>query len=252
MPRLTITVPDKVAQPYRFSLERQIVHFGRGDDNDIHIDSGSVSSEHAVMERIIGGYVLKDLGSTNGIKLDGQRVDKIQLRNGQNIQIGDADFGFLLSDEEMTALRLEDPISQLPSLNEPPIEKSSNSIVETVDLKSPPPPEPKPEPKPLQQQPKPKPEPLPDLPPEPQPDIRQLPPEHIEPQAQRQPQIQIAPQSGAALAAALLENSKFNKLIGLLAALAFLAGVAMHFQYSTKHSLLNAVMHKLGGDKAAP
>ena len=71
MPRLTITVPDQVAQPYRFSLERQIVHFGRGDDNDVHIDSGSVSSEHCVMERIIGGYVLKDLGSTNGIKLNG-------------------------------------------------------------------------------------------------------------------------------------------------------------------------------------
>ena len=41
---------------------------GRGSDNDIVIDSGSVSGSHAEMRRIEGGYELVDLGSTNGIK----------------------------------------------------------------------------------------------------------------------------------------------------------------------------------------
>ena len=126
MPRITITVPDHDPQPYRFSLDRQIVHFGRADDNDIVIDCGSISSEHAVMERVTGGYVLTDLGSTNGIKHNGTEVKKVQLRNGQNIELGDVDFEFMLSEEELSALKLEDPASQLPPLDDDEMETPSH------------------------------------------------------------------------------------------------------------------------------
>ena len=63
MPRVTITVPDRNPQPYRFQLDRQAVNMGRGSDNDIVIEDGSVSVRHAVMERIEGGYQLRDLGT---------------------------------------------------------------------------------------------------------------------------------------------------------------------------------------------
>ena len=240
MPRITITVPDQTAQPYRFSLERQIVHFGRGDDNDVHIESGSVSSEHCVMERQIGRYVLKDLNSTNGIKLDGERTDAITLRNGQNIHIGDVEFTFELNDEEITALQLEDPTSQLPPLDEPPVQKSSAPTAPEINLKDEPKPEPKPEPQPL-----PDPEPeirqVEDKPqPEPLPDIKQV----AEPQPQPQHQAPAPP-------SAPVDNSGFNKLVTMLAALAFLLGVAMHFQRSTGESILTAIMHKMGGGEAA-
>lgn len=141
MPRITITLPDQNPQPYRFSLDRQVVHFGRGDDNDIHLDSGSVSSEHAVMERTIGGYVLKDLGSTNGIKLNGERVDQINLRNGQEIHLGDVEFGFELSEDEMIALNLEDPSSQLPPIENELASSSSANTAPEIQLKSEPEPE---------------------------------------------------------------------------------------------------------------
>lgn len=136
MPRITVTLPDQNPQPYRFSLDRQVVHFGRGDDNDIHIDSGSVSSEHAVMERTIGGYILKDLGSTNGIKLNGERVDKINLRNGQEIHLGDVEFGFELNEDEMIALNLEDPTSQLPPIENEMASPSSANTAPEIQLKS--------------------------------------------------------------------------------------------------------------------
>jgi pSer/pThr/pTyr-binding forkhead associated (FHA) protein len=104
MPRVTITVPEKTPQPYRFQLERESVTLGRGSENDIAIDCGSVSVKHAEMRRVGGGYELRDLGSTNGIKVNGERKTTVALRNGLSVQLGDVAFDFLLTDEELDAL----------------------------------------------------------------------------------------------------------------------------------------------------
>jgi len=118
MPRVTITVPDKMPQPYRFPLDRQVVMIGRGSENDIAIDCGSISVRHAEMVRIEGGYELRDLGSTNGIKLDGRRSDAIALRHGATVRLGDVAFDFQLSEEERDALRREKVLEDLPDRRE--------------------------------------------------------------------------------------------------------------------------------------
>ncbi len=119
MPRVTITVPEKNAQPYRFQLDREVVSLGRGIENDIAIDSGSVSVRHAEMRRIDGGYELRDVGSTNGIKLDGERHEVIPLRSGATVKIGDVSFDFVLSDEEREALARERPSEPSAITREP-------------------------------------------------------------------------------------------------------------------------------------
>jgi FHA domain len=119
MPRVTITVPEKNAQPYRFQLDREVVSLGRGSENDIAIDSGSVSVRHAEMRRIEGGYELRDVGSTNGIKLNGERHEVIPLRSGATVKIGDVSFDFMLSDEEREALARERPSEPSPITREP-------------------------------------------------------------------------------------------------------------------------------------
>lgn len=119
MPRVIITVPEKTAQPYRFKLEREIVSIGRGSDNDIVIDSGSVSGKHAEMRRVDGGYELVDLGSTNGIKYDESRQDKISLRSGMSAKLGDVTFDFTLSEEELVALGHEESPDESPASKEP-------------------------------------------------------------------------------------------------------------------------------------
>jgi hypothetical protein len=116
MPRVTITVPDKKAQPYRFALDRKSVSLGRGSENDIVIDCGSVSVRHAVMERVKGGYELRDLGSTNGTKLDGKARDLVELRDGLSVKLGDVAFDFTLTPDEQLTLGGELP-------GEPPIIK---------------------------------------------------------------------------------------------------------------------------------
>lgn len=117
MPRVTITVPDRTSQPYRFQLDRDVVTLGRGEENDIAIDSGSVSVNHAEMHRIPGGYELRDVGSTNGIKLDGDRYEIIPLRNGQAVTIGDVAFDFILSEDELAVLTREKAGNQLPPVD---------------------------------------------------------------------------------------------------------------------------------------
>ena len=125
MPRVIITVPEKNAQPYRFQLDRDVVTLGRGSENDIAIDSGSVSIHHAEMRRVEGGYELRDVGSTNGIKLDGIRLELIPLRNGATVKIGDVAFDFSLNDDELAALAREkksdpSPITREAELPAPP------------------------------------------------------------------------------------------------------------------------------------
>jgi len=128
MPRVTITVPDRNPQPYRFQLDRQAVNMGRGSDNDIVIEDGSVSVRHAVMERIEGGYQLRDLGSTNGIKLDGQVMPIIPLRHGLSVRIGDVAFDFTLSDDERDALSREKPQLESPIIKESPLDVPKRAV----------------------------------------------------------------------------------------------------------------------------
>lgn len=119
MPRVTITVAGKNSQPYRFQLDRRLVSLGRGSNNDIVIECPSVSVIHAQMCRVHGGYELRDLGSTNGIKLCNECHQVIQLHNGMTIYLGDVAFDFELSDEELEALSLEAPIEESPIVQEP-------------------------------------------------------------------------------------------------------------------------------------
>jgi len=105
MPRVLITIPDGTPQPYRFELSRRLVSLGRGADNDIVIDSGSVSLKHAEMVRHDDRYELRDLGSTNGLKLDGERRMSVPLESGTTVLIGDVAFDFQLSGEELAELR---------------------------------------------------------------------------------------------------------------------------------------------------
>lgn len=132
MPRVTITAPEKNAQPYRFPLDSGTVTVGRGSDNDITIESGSVSVRHAEMRRTKGGYELCDIGSTNGIKLDGVRYETIPLQNGTTVGIGDATFDFSLSEEEMQELSREIPAEQAPIFFEPGVERSGPPKKEVV------------------------------------------------------------------------------------------------------------------------
>ena len=110
MPRVVILAPEGTPQPYRFDLDRQSVSIGRDPESDIIPTGGAVSTKHAVMERVSGGFVLRDLNSTNGTKLDGREMECIDLIDGMEALLGDVTFSFELSEEEKRSLS-EEPFS---------------------------------------------------------------------------------------------------------------------------------------------
>src|SRR5690606_22581967 len=71
-------------------LTQDIIYIGRGAKNDLIIDDNDVSREHCQLVRVDGGYELRDLNSTNGTFVNGQRVTSARtLHGGQLIELGD-------------------------------------------------------------------------------------------------------------------------------------------------------------------
>lgn len=118
MPRVAITVPGKNSQPYRFQLDRKKVSIGRSSDNDIVVDCPSVSSLHCTMERVEGGYILRDRHSTNGITLDQEAMAVIDLRNDSKVRVGDVKFEYNLSEDELDDLDDEEVVPHAKTMSE--------------------------------------------------------------------------------------------------------------------------------------
>lgn len=61
---------------------------GRGSEADLRINDPGVSRRHLELEVGIDGVEAVDLGSTNGIVVDGEKVHRARLRDGAVIKIG--------------------------------------------------------------------------------------------------------------------------------------------------------------------
>ena len=107
MPRIVITEPDGPGQPYRFEIDHKRVSIGRGSDNDILLTHRSTSSEHCTMERVKGGFILRDQDSTNGIQQDKSLMQVIDLKDGMQLCMGDVTLDFELTEEEIETLSKE-------------------------------------------------------------------------------------------------------------------------------------------------
>lgn len=92
MAKLILTHEGAVIREYQLKGERTTV--GRKPHNDIHLEDPTVSGEHAVFLNLQHFYV-EDMGSTNGVILNGKRVTKRQLNNGDVIRIGRHEFKFV-------------------------------------------------------------------------------------------------------------------------------------------------------------
>src|SRR5262245_15472910 len=61
---------------------------GRKAGNDLTIDEQAVSGQHARLTRVQSVYFLEDLKSTNGTSVNGQHIERQQLRDADVIMIG--------------------------------------------------------------------------------------------------------------------------------------------------------------------
>ncbi|MCS6947015.1 MAG: FHA domain-containing protein [Steroidobacteraceae bacterium] len=82
--------------------DTEIVHrlgrrttIGRAADNDIRIDARFVSRHHATVLAGPHQTIIEDLGSTNGLIVNGRRVSRHVLRDGDVVRVGLSRFRFL-------------------------------------------------------------------------------------------------------------------------------------------------------------
>ena len=71
-----------------FDLAEDEISIGRLEDNLIVVDDASVSGNHAVLSRQSNGWLLEDLQSTNGTKVNGQPVGETLLQEQDEVQFG--------------------------------------------------------------------------------------------------------------------------------------------------------------------
>jgi hypothetical protein len=71
-----------------FALDRDQTTIGRSPDCDIFLDDVTVSRRHAVVGRSDAGFAIEDLGSLNGTFLNRSRIERGELENGDEVQIG--------------------------------------------------------------------------------------------------------------------------------------------------------------------
>lgn len=83
---------------HRYSLAEPEAVIGRSNRCDIQLNDDRVSSRHAELVRRGTRYRIYDLGSANGTLVNAQRVDEIDLRDGDLIQVGYTVFRYVSGD----------------------------------------------------------------------------------------------------------------------------------------------------------
>jgi predicted component of type VI protein secretion system len=86
---LTLILKENGA-PVTLQMEHDVIAIGRSKENNIVIKNIKASRRHARIERIGATYQITDLGSGNGTKVNGKKIDFQALNKGDEIAIGDA------------------------------------------------------------------------------------------------------------------------------------------------------------------
>ena len=96
-------VPDAAPESIRYLLvlgdrsypllDKPLV-IGRGRECDIRLADPNVSRRHAEIRREGSVYTVSDLVSTNGTELNGQRIKRAELHDGDRIVVGQTELAF--------------------------------------------------------------------------------------------------------------------------------------------------------------
>ena len=84
------------AEGNEYPLDGERIVVGRGPGVDLAFEDDEMSANHAVFEHSRGGLCITDLDSTNGTRVNGERVATRALAHGDRIEIGRHHFHLLL------------------------------------------------------------------------------------------------------------------------------------------------------------
>ena len=84
----------RLADGVSTALAKPSVTIGRLPECDVVVDDAGVSRQHARIRRTESGFVLTDLGSTNGTMVNGEPIQEHVLEHGDRITIGETELEF--------------------------------------------------------------------------------------------------------------------------------------------------------------
>jgi pSer/pThr/pTyr-binding forkhead associated (FHA) protein len=88
------------------------VVIGRHPTCDVRLDSLRVSRYHCCLSGVAGEVMVRDLGSTNGLRINGQRVTSGRLRAGDTLAIGHEEFRVEADGDAGAGVRLRQSSNQ--------------------------------------------------------------------------------------------------------------------------------------------
>src|SRR4051812_21966391 len=110
-PRLQLTDADGVRT---YPLLHFPFSIGRSGESDLCVTHAQVSRQHACIEAEPDGLYLRDLGSRHGTLRNAQRVERVRLRSGDRIMLGESSVTLVFLDgpalEETGAIRHESSV----------------------------------------------------------------------------------------------------------------------------------------------
>jgi len=124
MPNINIKSSDGRSQNYPVLKDK--IDIGRGKDNDIILHDSTISRGHARIIRTDNDYIIMDLGSYNGIKVNDKQVQRAILKNNTLIKIGHYKLTFHTKENHESSL--SDSVILIPDNDE---EKDDQKIVES-------------------------------------------------------------------------------------------------------------------------
>jgi len=75
-------------------VDRGVTTIGSTAGNTVLLTDTGVSRKHLGIKRLEGGYELADLGSTNGVYVNGEKVARRKLEVGDVIRVGTTEMVF--------------------------------------------------------------------------------------------------------------------------------------------------------------
>jgi predicted component of type VI protein secretion system len=96
-------------------LDKPILLLGRHPECDIQIDSRKISRRHCCIAQVNDYLVVRDLGSTNGVRINGIRVQEGRLKVGDELTIGGSRYKVRWDEMEPAV-----PVEREPAAEPPP------------------------------------------------------------------------------------------------------------------------------------
>jgi predicted component of type VI protein secretion system len=84
MPAQLISIDEGM----RILLDKPILLLGRDSECDIQFESRKISRRHCCIAQVGDRLIVRDLGSTNGVRINGVRVVEGYLRDGDELSVG--------------------------------------------------------------------------------------------------------------------------------------------------------------------